>query len=170
MKLLVFSDSHGDTERMSKILKRNPEADAVLFLGDGRRDVELLQETPEGRTKMWVTVRGNCDWFSSDIPEERLFEYEGVKFLMMHGHTACVKGGTGMLEEYARKKDVDIVLFGHTHIPCDSYITGDDSNKPLRIFNPGSIGQPRYGGATFGYIEIQNGSIITNCAEYMEEK
>ena len=168
MKLLVFSDSHGNTERMRIILSRNPNIDAVLFLGDGKRDVEKLIETAEGKDKMWVTVSGNCDWLTFDIPNERVFEYEGVRFLMLHGHTVGVKSGTAMLEAYARSKDVDIVLCGHTHVPCDEYISGENSMKPLRIFNPGSIGEPRYGKPSFGYIEIQNGNIITNCAEFEE--
>ena len=50
MKYLVFSDSHGNTDAMRRIIKLNLEAgklDGVFFLGDGIRDViKLTHEFP----------------------------------------------------------------------------------------------------------------------------
>ena len=50
MKYLVFSDSHGNTDAMRRIIKLNLEAgklDGVFFLGDGIRDIiKLTHEFP----------------------------------------------------------------------------------------------------------------------------
>ena len=42
MRILVFSDSHGSTWRMRDALLDHPEADMIIHLGDGERDVENL--------------------------------------------------------------------------------------------------------------------------------
>ena len=166
MRILVFSDSHGNVARMKRVVERT-EADLILHLGDGEADFEALKESYPGRAMM-VAVRGNCD-FLSDLPAERIFEFEGVRFLMLHGHTRGVKHGNGALEAYARIKEIDLVLYGHTHCHEDTYHPADEGGKPFRVFNPGSIGSPTYGQPPrYGYIEIQNGQILSNCAVYQE--
>ena len=51
MKLCIFSDSHGRTDRVAKL----PPADAYLFCGDGLGDLEDLPGPV-------YSVCGNCDW------------------------------------------------------------------------------------------------------------
>ena len=61
MEFLIFSDSHGRTEGMELAWKRQLRTpDAVLFLGDGLRDVNSM----ELAESMLYEVSGNCDWFS----------------------------------------------------------------------------------------------------------
>ena len=166
MRILVFSDSHGNVERMKRVVERT-EADLILHLGDGERDFEALQESYRGRA-IFMAVRGNGD-FLSDLPAERIFEFEGVRFLMLHGHTRNVKHGNEVLEAYARVQKVDLVLYGHTHCAEDRYYPAEGEAKPFRLFNPGSIGSPGYGlPPRYGYIEIRNGQILTNCAVFKE--
>jgi predicted phosphodiesterase len=94
--------------------------------------------------------------------------FDGIRLFFLHGHTRSVKNGMTRAVLAARSKDADVLLFGHTHVPTDTYIpeeTGDDGNviyKPLRIFNPGSLGASGDGAAHFGLIEIRNGSVLTS--------
>ncbi len=171
MKILVFSDSHGNKRRISEVISRSPDVSTVLFLGDGRFDIEDIMNTELGRRKNWITVLGNCDMNLGDIPKERFFEFEGVKILMLHGHTVSVKHGLEGLISHARQRSADIVLFGHTHEPHNEYLSGEKAGEnPLYVFNPGSIGEPRRGKPSFGFIELLNGRIAANCAEYREKQ
>ena len=60
-KLLILSDSHGGSDAIARILKAEREnIDALIFLGDGLRDLELaLTKYPRLRT---YAVAGNCDF------------------------------------------------------------------------------------------------------------
>ena len=90
MEILIFSDSHGSASNMSLALDRQIKTpDAILFLGDGARDLDNLFVVD---TPIWA-VRGNCDWYSSDLADktERLLYFEGHTILLCHGHEWGVK-------------------------------------------------------------------------------
>lgn len=157
MKILVFSDSHGKGERMRKIIEKS-DADTVLFLGDGLREFEPLRSI--FTDKLMISVKGNCDLFDGN-PEERELTLDGVRFLMLHGHTRGVKGGTGALEGYGKRIGAHVILYGHTHIPENRYVP--DESCPYYIFNPGSIGSYE---PTFGYIETVSGRVVLNVSNY----
>ena len=60
MKLLVVSDVHGDLDALERAVDAEADADAVIFLGDGLREAEDLQDMrPELKI---YSVRGNCDY------------------------------------------------------------------------------------------------------------
>ena len=42
MKILVISDTHGDTENAEMVIRKNMDADLVIHLGDYFRDAEKL--------------------------------------------------------------------------------------------------------------------------------
>lgn len=163
MTLLVFSDSHGRLAPMEKV-RAAVKPDAVLFLGDGLHEFERLSETDPGST-LYLAVRGNCDLFASDIPTERLFEWEGIRILMLHGHTRYVKHGTEALLAYGREVGADLILYGHTHRAECRYLSFEDAS--LYLVNPGSIGAS-YEEAGYACIEIKNKQILVNCAAYRE--
>ena len=60
-KLLVLSDSHGGRTAIERVLmKESKNIDALIFLGDGLRDLELaLTLYPKLRA---YSVAGNCDY------------------------------------------------------------------------------------------------------------
>jgi len=104
-----------------------------------------------------------------DYPAERIVSYEGVRILMLHGHTRNVKHGTETLEAYARGQGIDLVLYGHTHRAEDRYLPPENGEgKPLRLFNPGSIGASYGEGPRFGYLDLRNGQVVSNGAVYEE--
>ncbi len=162
MDIAVFSDSHGKVLRMKDAIYAS-RADFIIFLGDGLSDIEAIEKSDEKR-RIYTYVRGNCDFYSSVVPSVKEFELEGVKFLITHGHTMNVKNGTELLEKYARSRNADIVLYGHTHVADNRYLSGKDGEKPLYVFNPGSIGDSLH--PTFGFIGVQNRQIITNYTEF----
>lgn len=148
MKLLVLSDIHGNTDKMYYAIDAEPDADALIFLGDGLAEIEQLQMT---RPHMRIyAVRGNCD-YSFDAPSEALAGFEGQLVFYTHGNGYDVKLSTTPLKYAARQRGADIVLFGHTHSPYYEYTDG------LYVFNPGSCSRPRIGMPTYGIIEIIEG-------------
>ena len=42
-KLIVVSDSHGNRDGLRAVLNAHRDADALIFLGDGLNDLELLE-------------------------------------------------------------------------------------------------------------------------------
>lgn len=166
MELLIFSDSHGKVENMSFAIERQIKCpDAILFLGDGARDLDrlFLVDTP-----LWA-VRGNCDWSLCDYADkpERLLYLEGHTILMVHGHEWGVKGGLGALIAHAAEVGADIVLFGHTHKPTLVTLAAGEAvgkttlARPMYLFNPGSIGYDEDGkGPSFGTLTLKGETVL----------
>ncbi len=165
MKLLVFSDVHGRADRAREAILRHRDADAVLFLGDGLRDVERLSFDEPSLTP--ISVRGNCDGFSFaagalDVPTERVLCFGSLRVLMMHGYTPYdVKYGMDAVVAYGARRGADVLLFGHTHRKEERYLpTGYDLgggvllDRPMWIMNPGSLGRPEDGVPSYGLIMI----------------
>ncbi len=166
MKILVLSDSHGRSDLLSRAVELNRDADVLLHLGDGYRDVEYSGFPEEkcffvrGNGEDWLTLAGN------DIPRERLMDIEGIKVLMLHGHKPYNVKYPADFERmiaYAAEKDADILLFGHTHGKYNKTFTegtlvcGKTLAKNITVFNPGSIGEPRYELSSFGVLTIRDG-------------
>lgn len=162
MKILVFSDSHGKGERMKRIIEKS-DCDTVLFLGDGLREFD--QTRVEFPDKLFLSVRGNCDGYDG-TREEQIMTLDGIRILMLHGHTRGVKHGIEVLEAYGRVVGADLILYGHTHTPDNRYVS--DKGKPYYVFNPGSIGVPLFLSPSFGYIETVAGKLVINSTIYKE--
>ena len=145
MKLLVLSDSHGNVDNMARAVELT-QPRHILHLGDCLRDAQALHERfPD---LPMDTVPGNCDWGSCDQPE-RLLEFEGVRDLMMHGHTRNVKSSPLAAQYAAREWGADVLLFGHTHVPLV------DNDGTLLTLNPGAAGDRLH--PTCGILTIENG-------------
>ena len=159
MELLIFSDSHGDISRMrAAFVRQVRRPDAVIFLGDGLRDVESLDWDPA----ILYSVAGNCDWFADGVRTEIVMALEGHTLLMTHGHLYGVKGGYGPLLKHAAEVGADIVLCGHTHLPCEETIPAGTQlgnvilERPMYLLNPGSIGK----GGSFGTLSLQKDRVL----------
>ncbi len=143
MKILVFSDSHGDEQGIVDVIEENKDVNAIVFLGDGERDFEAALAAcniaPYGGNDSIRTfqVRGNCDRFSME-PLSVTAELGGVRFFITHGHDQNVKSGVARLAQTARGKQCDAALFGHTHLQCLEEKDG------LILLNPGSIRSGKY--------------------------
>ena len=163
MTLLVLSDSHGRADNVSRAIDAAGKVDAILFLGDGLRDVEYIcTDAPI------YSVRGNCDFFgafSSDQPDERIIGFGEYNVLMMHGHTHSVKNSPEHAIAYAAGRGADILLFGHTHeryeacLKEGSTVLGVTLKKPMWVLNPGSIGNPS-NGYSFGIVTLRGKDVL----------
>lgn len=146
-----MSDSHGRIERIKKVIEEQPKAELFIFLGDGTRDFHAAMR---GVPKEDWCVCGNCDFGSSD--EYQLISYvKDIQFYCTHGHQWNVKHSLEELIQEAKKKEVKVLLYGHTHEAYYEYRDG------VHIFNPGSLGSPRgpfY--PTYGVIDIQGKNIV----------
>lgn len=152
MRILVVSDTHGNSARFLEIVKKHDDIDTVVFLGDGLSDLGYVNANAN-RTLYYV--RGNCDW-SSDAPKSRFVELGGKKVFITHGHEYSVKFGLESLIEAANARRADLVLFGHTHAPYNTYMDG------LYIVNPGSLCAPQYGSPTYAVIDVSPSGIMPN--------
>lgn len=137
MRIVVTSDSHGKRWNLFDILEKEPTAEIFYFLGDGQREYDELVNTNKNRLA-FIGVNGNCD-FNSSLPAKDIRTINGKKIYATHGYMEKVKFGLWGLEETAVNEKCDIVLFGHTHQPFNSYKDG------VYYFNPGSVREGFYG-------------------------
>ena len=145
MRILVVSDTHHDAFALRAAIRRQPKAEVVIHLGDGEEEAALARaEFPE---KMFLQVRGNCDW-GSVLPYQGEYILNKKTIFYTHGHIYQVKYGLETFIAAARDRHADIALFGHTHDPMTDYRDG------LYLMNPGSPSCPRAGKPSYGVIDI----------------
>ncbi len=122
MRIAVISDTHGYYPPQLPALIA--DADEIWHLGDVCEPAVLDAFQKPGRPLH--VVLGNND--AHHWPRTILREIDGLHCLLVHippfhmPHGGC-----------------DILLHGHTHIPCDEMIHG------IRWLNPGAITFPRSG-------------------------
>ncbi|MFB6789594.1 metallophosphoesterase family protein [Streptomyces olivaceus] len=133
MRLLLVSDTHlpkRAKELPAPLLAEIPRADVVLHAGDwvDTTTLDLL----EGRSRRLVGVYGNNDGpaLRARLPEVARADLGGLRFGVVH-ETGSAQGRERRCA--ARFPDLDVLVFGHSHIPWDT--TADTG---LRLLNPGS--------------------------------
>lgn len=137
MRALIFSDSHGDEENlrwMAELMSRRGPVNAYVHCGDGAQDFErvenyLLTLSPQARI---YGVRGNCDYFVHDVPDQRVMRLGTVNVLITHGHLYGVKTTLSLLPRPAKELGCSVALFGHTHRPTLEERDG------ILLMNPGT--------------------------------
>lgn len=140
MRLLVLADSHRRRSLLWAAIQAQPQARALLFLGDGEDDLEDVRHyQPELPLFSAVfKVRGNNDW-ASQAPLTRLETFRDTRIFLTHGHTLRVKYGEDALLHAAAQQDAAIAIYGHTHRPVHVF------RDKTHLFNPGSIAEGDYG-------------------------
>lgn len=145
MRLIVFSDTHGNVGAADKIVQINPISDHFLFVGDGLKEMEVIKRKyPE---KHFYCVAGNIDPLGT--PTSAVVELFGIKIFMAHGHLLGVREGIDTLMRRASEEKPDVVLFGHTHCRFHEVIGG------VHVLNPGSASQPKDGlPPSYAFIDV----------------
>ena len=152
MLLAVVSDTHRDSYQIEKVMKKIALADVLIHLGDNVSDAEAMKLKFKGRV---INVRGNCDFGSSE-GSELVEEIDGVRIFLTHGHKYDVRNGIQRLRYKAEEENIQIVLFGHTHISMVSYEYG------VWFVNPGSASEARDSFESIAMIEIDHKKIHAN--------
>lgn len=144
MKILIVSDTHRKDDNLKKVLEKTSPLDMVIHLGD--------LEGSEAKIAGWMEegcslrmVQGNNDFFSS-LERELEVEIGKYRVLLTHGHIYNVSLGVERLEQEARDRGFQIVMYGHTHRPF--YQVRND----IIILNPGSLSFPRQDGRKPSYM------------------
>ncbi|MFB6437452.1 metallophosphoesterase family protein [Streptomyces sp. NPDC056411] len=134
MRLLIMSDTHLPRRAKAlplQLLDAVPHADVVIHAGDwvDTATLDLLQS----RARRLIGVYGNNDGpeLRARLPEVARAELAGLRLGVVH-ETGPAQGRERRCAE--RFPDLDVLVFGHSHIPWDS-TTADGR---LRLLNPGS--------------------------------
>lgn len=130
MKLVIFSDVHGNKEFVERIFSFNPDADYFISLGDSELSWGYLSSLDI------LSIKGNAPR-DAGIAFERDMEIHGKKIFLTHGHKYKVNKSMKLLLEKGFKGEYDILLYGHTHI------AKVDKVKNMLFINPGSVSIPR---------------------------
>jgi uncharacterized protein len=155
VRVIVLSDTHAPRFWKScpaPVASWLRQADLILHAGDVCT-ASVLDELAE-----YAPVRavlGNND--TAEVaawgaPPQLQFDIEGLAVGMIHDSGQA----SGRLRRMrAAFPAVELVVFGHSHIPLD------DGDERLRIFNPGSpTDKRRQPHRTLGVLEIADGRLI----------
>lgn len=81
--------------------------------------------------------------FLNNLPKQKELKIEGTKILLVHGsprkndENISPDLSIAEIEEMITDTDADLILCGHTHIPC-----GYQTTKKQTVVNDGSVGRP----------------------------
>ena len=146
MKIAVISDTHltYPTDDFRRHMREFfADAEVMLHAGD------MTSSGVFDYLSSWDlrAVRGNMDDYGlgSALPEKRVETIAGKRIGLIHGW-----GSPAGLEDRVRNSfsDVDIIVFGHSHVPLKML------NRGVILFNPGSYRGGYTGKGSVGIIEI----------------
>ncbi len=133
MRLLILADTHVPTrarELPDQVWQAVDDADLVVHAGDWV-DVGLLDELAD-RAASLLGCWGNNDGppLRARLPEVGYADIDGLRLGVVH-ETGPTTGREPRCS--ARFPDLDVLVFGHSHIPWDT-----TTETGLRLLNPGS--------------------------------
>jgi putative phosphoesterase len=133
VRLLLMSDTHLPKRAKAlpaPLLDALPGADVVVHAGDWV-DTDTL-DLLESRSRRLIGVYGNNDGpeLRARLPETAYADLGGLRLGVVH-ETGPAQGREARCA--ARFPDLDVLVFGHSHIPWDTMAPGG-----LRLLNPGS--------------------------------
>ena len=154
MRLLLLADTH--LPRRAKDLpaavwEQVDAADVVVHAGDWV--APSLLDALEARTRV-IGCYGNNDGpeLRGRLPEVARADLEGVRLAVVHETGPSGRRDERMAAQYA---DVDVLVFGHSHIPWDT-----TTSTGLRLLNPGSpTDRRRQPHCTFMTADVSDGAI-----------
>ncbi len=152
MILGVLSDTHS-LILPPQLLQALKKTDLIIHAGD-ICDAETLALL-KGLGPTVKAVQGNMDDppLKKKLPMKELFEAEGVKVGIGHGH-GMNREIMDNLKDMFKDEDPDLIIFGHSHQPLNQ-----KTGKTL-YFNPGSPNDVcRAPYFSYGKIELKSGKI-----------
>ena len=133
MRVLIVADTHVPTRARDlpqQLWQEVDRADVVVHAGDWVQ-VPLLDSLQQ-RANRLIGVYGNNDGpaLRARLPEVARAELDGLRLGVVH-ETGAARGREQRCAQ--RYPDLDVLVFGHSHIPWDSV-----APSGLRLLNPGS--------------------------------
>jgi putative phosphoesterase len=133
VRLLLLADSHlpkRAKDLPEEVWRAVDESDLVVHAGDWVDEATL--DALEARAPRLLAVWGNNDpeGLRARLPEVAHAVVGGLRVAVIH-ETGAASGREARAD--AAHPDVDVLVFGHSHIPWDSVSPGG-----LRLLNPGS--------------------------------
>ena len=155
MDVVVLADTHlrvrAEQRLPRAVLDAVTAADLVLHAGDVISADALASFE---QLAPFCAVLGNNDHeLVTLLPDTVELELEGVRIAMLHD-SGTRAGRQGRLQR--RFPDADVVVFGHSHVPCDEVGLAGQV-----LFNPGSPTQRRDQPLqTMGALRLADGSVV----------
>jgi hypothetical protein len=165
MRLGLVSDTHGELEILREAgrkLEREWRVDVIAHLGDECEDVAALRDVWKGEV---IQVPGvYCKHYRDPAITNRILkEIGGCRILFTHTRGAHQNDlpADPKPEELAATGAVDIVAFGHTHIPEIRWEGG------VLWVNPGHLKeQDKKGyGPSFGVLDLTAEAVTTRLVD-----
>ncbi len=151
MKIAIISDTHGYVQGCIDALNKIDGIDMIIHLGDYTKDVKEIKEVFNTTI---VNVKGNCDPYDFNTPDDNIIEIKGKRIFMTHGDLYRVKHGLNDIYYKAKELNADVALFGHSHTSTLVEYDG------ILLLNPGSPTLPRAGTSkSIGLLHIDDNEI-----------
>lgn len=133
MRLVLTADTHlpkRAKDLPAELWSAIEDADVVVHAGDWVDEATL--DAFEARSSRLIACFGNNDGpeLRARLPEVARADLAGVRVGVVH-ETGGKQGREGRMD--AAYPDLDLLVFGHSHIPWDTTTAGG-----LRLLNPGS--------------------------------
>lgn len=146
---LFISDIHGNVENLNKLSLN--KYDTIFFLGDLYGNIEEDEDIKKFintfKDKL-ICIKGNCD-YEEEYLELGIPVNEYIKLNINNKNIYLTHGNKDSLSKGCKYIDMDILIYGHEHVP---YIVKEEGKVYMCV---GSIGKPR---DSFGasYLELDN--------------
>ena len=147
-KVVVLSDSHGNTGGIEKLDNIFSESDCIIHLGDTSADGAKIARKYPDKTYL---VNGNCDAMRCG-ENELVIEIEDIRIFATHGHLYSAKSTLSKLAKRAKELKCSLALYGHTHRADESELDG------VALINPGTMS--RYSRQSYCYLVVNKDKAV----------
>lgn len=135
-RIAVVSDTHGNLEGLRAAVREITSREGIdlfIHLGDNFEDAEVFEEF--GYDYLRVPGVFHETYADRRIPNRLLREFEGWRFLISHTHESHAHDLSDDPEPERLKASgrVDVLLFGHLHVPSI------EAQNGVLLVNPGHL-------------------------------
>ncbi|MFA5032709.1 MAG: metallophosphoesterase family protein [bacterium] len=160
MKIGLMSDSHNNIEWVEEVVKwfQTTKVEKIIHLGDEWEDVVKWPDI--------IRVPGiNTEHYKNpDIPNRLILEFSDWNVLITHTKESNKEDLSGDInpKEATKSGDVNVVLYGHTHIPYIGRVKG------IIYVNPGHLKPEDKRGAapSFAMLNFEKGMLGVNIIDF----
>lgn len=133
MKLIVLSDTHMPKKGKQlplRLMQELEATDAIIHAGDWS-SMEVYDMLSKYAPVKGVYGNIEDENVVENLPKNELLELNGFRIGIVHGHGEKKTTERRAYDTFA-EEDVDVIIFGHSHIPLLRYF------KKVLLLNPGS--------------------------------